>query len=101
MLELLRQAHQFFVGCLEALQDDEESFKRQQREAAYRHKQWLDYLSRPSPAVSSVHPNIGIMMRIIIVVVAFPFVQPPRWHNSKCPENAPNLPPERVSQRQL
>ena len=34
MLKLLRQVHQFFVDCLEALQDDEESFKRQQRKAA-------------------------------------------------------------------
>ena len=47
MLKLLRQVHQFFKDCLETLQDDEESFKRQQREAAYRQKQWLDYLSRP------------------------------------------------------
>jgi hypothetical protein len=35
------------VACLEALQDDEESFKRQQREAAYRQKQWFDYLYQP------------------------------------------------------
>ena len=44
MLKLLRQVHQFFMDCLEALQDDEESFKRQQRKAADRQKQWLDYL---------------------------------------------------------
>jgi hypothetical protein len=44
MLKLLRQVHQFFVVCLEALQDDEESFKRQRLEAAYRQKQWFDYL---------------------------------------------------------
>ena len=47
MLELFRQVRQFFVACLEALQDDEETFKRQQRDAAYRQKQWLEYLSRP------------------------------------------------------
>ena len=47
MLNLLRQVHRFFVDCLEALQDDQESFKRQQREAARRQKQWLDYLSQP------------------------------------------------------
>ena len=46
MPKLLRQVHQFLLDCLEALQDDEESFKRQQREAASRHKQWLDYLYR-------------------------------------------------------
>jgi hypothetical protein len=46
MLQLLRQVHQFFVDCLEALQDDEESFKRQQREAAHRQKRWRDYLYR-------------------------------------------------------
>jgi hypothetical protein len=34
------------VDCLEALQDDEESFKRQQREAAYRQKRSHDYLYR-------------------------------------------------------
>jgi hypothetical protein len=46
MLDLLLQLYQFFVNCLEALQDDEENFKRQQREAANRQKQWLDYLYR-------------------------------------------------------
>jgi hypothetical protein len=44
MLKLLREIHQFFVDCLEALQDEEERFKRQQRKAADRQKQWLDYL---------------------------------------------------------
>jgi hypothetical protein len=46
MLKLLRQIHQFLMDCLEALQDDEESFKRQERNAADRRKQWLDYLYR-------------------------------------------------------
>ena len=47
MLRYLHRIRQFFTDCLEALLDDEESFKRQQREAAARQKRWLEYLSRP------------------------------------------------------
>ena len=47
MLRYLHRIRQFFTDCLEALLDDEELFKRQQREAAARQKRWLEYLSRP------------------------------------------------------
>jgi hypothetical protein len=46
---LFRSWVQFFTDCLEALLDDDEAFRRQQREAALRQKRWLEYLSRLLP----------------------------------------------------
>ena len=47
-MKTFHECVEFFAKCLEALLDDEEVFKRQQREAALRQKRWLKYFSSPS-----------------------------------------------------